>query len=178
MTWAAALCCGGPLLSLYQEELMMIPDQRLMRAALAIHDRMNSSRTSPPVRHLPTFVWHQCEALLRKLKTASDRGWHLAVERLQRELLEMRRRLQEELTSTLHQFERNQHSTNPVSIRDLYADLLGLNQEFDEVKFAAGDETLSVTTELIELEGVHLVRTGVSSVQITSEPSTSFTIRS
>jgi hypothetical protein len=79
---------------------MMIPDPRLMRAALAIHDRMNSSRTSSSVCHLPTFVWHQCEALLRKLQTASHHGWHLAAERLQRDLLEMLRRLQEELTST------------------------------------------------------------------------------
>jgi hypothetical protein len=144
------------LLSLHQEEHMIIPDPRLMRAALAIHDRMNSSRTTSPVCHLPTFVWHQCEALLRKLQTATDRGWHLAAERLQRDLLEMLRLLQEELAGTLHQLERNQLGTSLVSIRDLYADLLGLKQEFEEIKFAAGDETLSVTTESIELEGVHL----------------------
>jgi hypothetical protein len=90
------------------------------------------------------------------LQTATDRGWHLAAERLQRDLLETLRRLQEELTCTLHQFERNQHSTNSVSIRDLYADLLGLTLEFEDVKFAARDETLSVTTEPIELESVYL----------------------
>src|SRR5690606_1154234 len=68
-----------------------------------------------------------------------------SLERLRAELDMLDHRLQPPCESQLE--------PSPV---DIYADLVGLHEEFEQVSFDRQRKTLSVTTEASELEGVYL----------------------
>ena len=80
----------------------------------------------------------------------------LAVERLQRDSCGKLRRLQQAISELARQLEPSSSESTRASVSEIYADLVALHDEFDEVSFDRQARTISVTTEPIELEGVHL----------------------
>lgn len=128
----------------------------IVRLAIAIHRRLTIDHTAAATVELPALAWQQCETLQRRMCRARQRGWHLAAERLRRELREMLQRLHGDLAATDALLEPRRSKTNFASIGDTCADLVALHEEFDEVVFNLRRKTISVTTEPIELEGVYL----------------------
>ena len=76
----------------------MTPNKKLlMRLAIAIHEQLITGQSMRRDVELPAATWQQCEALLRQMHRAKQRGWQLAAGRLQHDLQEMLRRLNGEL---------------------------------------------------------------------------------
>ncbi|MCA9069062.1 MAG: hypothetical protein KDA84_09075 [Planctomycetaceae bacterium] len=149
------IACDGPRLPFLRKAKPMIEsDKKWLRLALAIHERLQRTHHAPKHVELPA-TWPQYEVLCRRLRRANSRGWFLAAARLRRELREMLRRLQAELLAIQHLLEADPNSFL-ASARDIHADLLALDQDFDEVRYNHREQTLSVTTEAIELESIYL----------------------
>jgi hypothetical protein len=136
--------------------MMTRNERRLMRLAVAIHEPLISGQTTSAHVELPTASWQQGEHLLRRMRRAQQRGWRLAVQRLQRDLREVLCRLHGELSAIDRLLEPQGDESRQATIGDIHADLVALHEEFDEVSFNRRGKTISVTTEPIELEGVYL----------------------
>jgi hypothetical protein len=144
---------AGALLDL--KENPMNKSKPLIRAAIAIHDRLTPDQ--PTFRgELPLATWRQCESMLRRARRAQSLGWHLAADRLQRDLQFNLQRLRAEVCELEHQLTPAPTSAHVASIRDILADLVALNEEFGEIAIDRKEQTVSVTTEPIDLEGVYL----------------------
>lgn len=128
----------------------------LLRLALAIREQLTLA--PPQTEHgLPEDVWQQCRLLSRRLHRAEERGWILAARQIKRDYRDMVRRLRSDVESIVGQF--GSPYDRPIAVTtavDIYHDLLALHEEFDSVSFDRRGQTLSVTTEPIELEGVYL----------------------
>ena len=135
---------------------MMRKQKPLIRLAIAIHDQLTPNRCAAGNTELPRAAWLQCDNLLRKMGVARQMGWYLAVEQLQRDLRGALQRLQGALSDVHRQLESATTESRRADARDIYADLIALHDEFDELSFDQRGRTLSVTTEPITLEGVHL----------------------
>ena len=72
-------------------------ERQLMRLAAEIHEPLSSGQSTTAHVELPTTSWQQSEHLLRRMRRARQRGWQLAVQRLQRDLREVLHRLHGEL---------------------------------------------------------------------------------
>ena len=136
---------------------MLIPHNRqLIRLALALHDRLHSHEAATFVAKMPESIWQQCGRLHRRMQLARQRDWHLAAQRLQRELQQAFARLQGDLQALCNSLESSEETNHTASIHDIYEDLIALHEEFDGLSFDRRGQTLSVTTESINLEGITL----------------------
>jgi hypothetical protein len=129
----------------------------LLRVAAAIHTQVVSGTNREPNIELPTVPWDRCTAIVRSIRRARYRGWHLAAESLCRDLASSLALLARNLTALREQLSRASRGVSPVAtVSDIYRDLLGLQDEFDAIDFDIERNRLSVTTEPIELEGVYM----------------------
>jgi hypothetical protein len=135
---------------------MLRKDRMLMRLAVAIHKRLHPHPATETYIQLPTEGWVECQNLVRTLQRASQRGWQLAAARLRRDLSLTVERMRDELRTLDRQLQPPISSDHKTSTDDIYADLIALHDEFEEVAFDRRGRTLAVTTETIELEGVYL----------------------
>ena len=94
--------------------------------------------------------------LLRQSQRAELRGWHLAAEKCRRELGYAVDSLKSEVTSLSAQLPPAVTTSPVASVSNVYADLLALEQNFDELEYDIRGRWLSVTTEPIALEGIYL----------------------
>jgi len=131
-------------------------DQRLLRLAFAIEEQLKTAQCNAPQAELPAAIWLQCELTLRLIRRAQRHGWQLAAHRLLHDLRANLRRLQADLVAFDCGLERQQSERCQSSVSDIYADLVTLREEFDQVAFDQRKRTISVTTEPIELDGVYL----------------------
>jgi len=90
------------------------------------------------------------------LQKATQHGWNLAANRLNHDLRSAVERLRNEVTELDHKLRPSSGKDRIASVGDIYADLIALHDEFEDVAFNRRDHTLSVTTEAIELDGVYL----------------------
>jgi len=134
---------------------MKDPRKRFWRTASRIYERLVSEE--PPTQvELPFQSWWQCDRLLRLRQRAHRRGWDSAKSKLERELKTGVAQLIQQL-STLHcELSSDSFQQQISSVRELYAELLTLEEEFGEVKLDLRAQTISVMTEPIELEAVYL----------------------
>jgi len=126
-----------------------------MRAAARIRERLVTHGHMPPPVHLPEYSWDQCLKWNRQLDQVCDRGWKSAANFVQQQL-------QYELRSVQRQLDEiaNGLMARPAPIvatqREIYEDLLALNDEFETFALDLKRRQIAVTTESIELEGVYL----------------------
>ena len=92
------------------------------------------------------------------MERAQLHGWLLAADRLRQELAFALALLRGQLTESSECLQSACEDRRPVSPRDLYEDILALEDEFDEVTWNRSAKTLSVITDPIELEQIHLGR--------------------
>lgn len=135
---------------------MIRPEKRLLRLAVDIHEQLKTQEALCPVDSWPALTWQRCETLRRRMHRAHERGWHLAAQRLQRDLRELVRRTHAQLIEVERQLDPLQGCRHVASIHDIHADLGTLYEEFDDVSVERRSHTISVTTEPIVLEGVYL----------------------
>ncbi|REJ88275.1 MAG: hypothetical protein DWQ35_20050 [Planctomycetota bacterium] len=133
-------------------------DKRLSRLALAIYSQQQAARRPPPLVELPTTTWQICQRLTRRIELARGRGWQLAERRSRRELRLMLQDLRDHLNAVEGQVAPSRCETSAASVGEIHADLLALQDEFEEVSFDVRGKMISVTTEPIKLEGVDLGR--------------------
>ena len=131
-------------------------DQRLLRLAIAIEEKLKTAQCNTSQAELPTATWLQCEQTLRLIRRAQRHGWQLAAQRLRHDLQGNLRSLQADLIEFDCGLEPQQSERCQTSVRDIHADLITLREEFDTVAFDQRRRTISVTTEPIELDGVYL----------------------
>ena len=129
--------------------------KRFWRAGSSIHDRLVSQDSATQLK-LPFEDWWHCDRLIRKRQRAQHRGWNLAVLKLERELMTGVAQLIQQLTTLQGELSTDSPQRQISSIRGLYAELLSLEDEFGELKLDLRAQTISVSTEPIELEGVYL----------------------
>lgn len=135
----------------------MTRQQRLlMRMAIAIHERLHSKITNDKCVTLPAAAWQQCESLNRKLQKATRRGWNMAAIRLDHNLRLAVERLRHEIAELDHKLRPSGREQCIASVGAIFADLVALHDEFEDVTFKRRERTLSVTTEAIELDSVYL----------------------
>ncbi len=131
-------------------------EKQLARLAVLIHEQIVKEHSSRANNQLPQASWRQSERLLRRICQAERRGWQLAAERLRQELRTGLLQIQSELTGLDRSLTPSAYELSQTSINDLYADLVTLYREFDDVRFHRREHMLSVVTEPLELEGVYL----------------------
>jgi hypothetical protein len=131
-------------------------EKLLMRLAIAIYERRTTKQAASSTIELPTASWQQSEDIFRRIRRARQRGWQLAAQRLHCDLQESLRRLRGELTAIERVLDPPISELRITSIADIYADLLGLHEEFDQVSFDQQGRTISVTTEPIDFDGISL----------------------
>ena len=131
-------------------------NKRLMRLALAIRAEIADHRNLDQLIQLPVASWQCCEELVRQIRRAEMRGWHLAAHELLCDLRYTVSSVQSQLTEMLGKLPPMPENVKPASTGDVYEDLLVLEQEFHELDYGPRGQWLSVTTEPITLEDIYL----------------------
>ena len=131
-------------------------EKRLLRLAVAIDQQLTVKQAANTGIELPVTLWRQCEAVTRRMRRAQRRGWNFAAQRVQRDLQNLLRELRGELSKIERTYESSRNESHRASAADIHADLVGLYEEFDQVSFNRRDQTISVTTEPIEFDGIYL----------------------
>jgi len=129
-----------------------------LRAAAFVRDLLVQANPEGPTTDGTDSAWQECRRLGGQIATSGQRGWHLAAKRLREQLAYAVSTCRRRLDELAGQLDPIGHSPNVPSERELYEDILPLEQEFDEVEICLKGKTLSVTTDSIILEGVNLGR--------------------
>lgn len=134
---------------------MKHPRKRLWRTASRIYQCLVSEEL-PPQCEMPFQSWWHCDRLLRKRQQAQRRGWDLATLKLERELKSGIAQLIQQLTALHSDLSSGSSQQQISSIKELYAELQALEEEFGEVNLDQREQSISISTAPIELEGVYL----------------------
>tara|TARA_R110000868_G_scaffold123899_1_gene327814 strand:- start:2984 stop:3949 length:966 start_codon:yes stop_codon:yes gene_type:complete len=105
---------------------------------------------------MPFQSWWQCERLLRKRQQTQRKGWDSAASKLERELKTGVTQLIQQLTTLYQDLSSDASKQQIFSVKELYAELQALEEEFGEVNLDLREQSISINTEPIELEGVYL----------------------
>ncbi len=130
----------------------------LLRAARDIHGRITSLNACRlPALHTSDAQWEQLQRLRFKSMKASQRRLFAAAAEVNWQL----RASAQQLVRELHDFCSHldvaaTQSARSNSFREIYDDLVHLEDEFDDVRIDRRNHMLTVRTESIELEGVDL----------------------
>lgn len=126
----------------------------MLRVATAIHDELCRHHETPCCVELPVDLWKQCVACSHRIRRARQQELLLAARRLQRDWRNLLDQVQGDLARLTN---RANEPKRPVpTIEDIYRDLDSLYDEFGDVTWDRRRQTIAVTTEPIELEGVYL----------------------
>jgi hypothetical protein len=128
----------------------------ILRLALAIHAQLIAGEKNEPLVELPNDSWNRCSELVRQIRRAQLRGWHLAAHQLRSDLSYSMISVSDQLAPIREHLPRSTIVEPTMSASDLYRDLLALRETFEDMEFDLAARRLSVTTEAIELEGVYL----------------------
>lgn len=149
-------------------------DQKLrhtLRAAQLLRDNLLQLRCCDARADLPEQLWMRLLHLSRKVERARDRGWISAARRLTDDLRGELRVLQGRLLTTSNRLDSHADAKVPGE-REIFREILALEEEFDQVEADLKTQEVFVTTEPISLEGVYLgpfeIRLDLQSI---SEPS-------
>jgi len=131
--------------------------KELLRASARIRERLLAPGSGEVFVCLPDYHWGQCVETARQLERVLEHGWQAAAKELRRRLTGDIRSLHNALQDLLREIEA---PATPLvaSQRDIFEDLLALEDEFDELEVDLKEQTLSVTTDPIVLEQRHLGR--------------------
>lgn len=132
-----------------------LPPKDLLRLARRLYEKLGTEMR-PTLPAAPEFSWRRLMRLGRLARIAEERNWPAAMQRLHRELRAATAMLIGDLERNLQRIEDWEPAAPIASLRDVYADLLALRNEFGDVEGNLKERTLSVVTESIVLEGIEL----------------------
>ena len=135
---------------------MPVINKPLLRLAVAIRAQLAASSSRARLIDLPVHSWQRCVELVRQIRRAELRGWHLAAAELLMDLRYTIPSVESELAALLRELPPTTLIESVATTSDIYQDLVALGEEFEEVAFDLRGRWLSVTTEPIELEGIYL----------------------
>jgi hypothetical protein len=131
----------------------------LLAMAMAIRDDLGRRQCrDTSATKLPLEVWTDLVRITQRIQLAHDRGWHLAAAALGADQLTMATYVQQRVETWVEGRRRKPTVTRGPETTDLYRDLLGLDEEFGEVKYDSAATELIVTTSEIVLEEIDLGR--------------------
>lgn len=131
--------------------------QRLaLRAAQAIREAIVRRITQDQYWTLPKPAWNDCDRLAHLIGNAKGRGWTDARKKLELQLTHSVAECIGELVQVRACLEDRHRLANVPSERDIFADLLALSTEFDEVQIDIPNTTVAVETDRIVLEETDL----------------------
>jgi hypothetical protein len=129
-------------------------NKTLLMLASVIAGRLAARQNSEPLLVLPEHSWQLCEALVRQIRRARLRGWHLAARVLSMDLRHSLGGLQSEVTTLQGRLPGALEAATPPRAHDIYRDLVSLRDDFPSMDHC--QNYLSVTTEAITLQGLYL----------------------
>lgn len=130
-------------------------EKLLLRTAGRIRERLMAIRAPVELPSLPHDCWNHCAELARQYSLALERGWHRSAMIVRERYGSNCHRLTEQLNDFENQIHRCLSSTSP-SLRDLYLELVTLDQEFDSLRIDADNSLLAVTTDRVILDEIDL----------------------
>ena len=106
--------------------------------------------------YLPEYSWNNVQQLRRRIELARQHGWHRAAASLAEDLAHRLDDCRRELENALRALQSFPAERPVCSASNVYADILALYDEFEEVDIDLKGHELSVTTDCIELEHITL----------------------
>jgi len=131
-------------------------DRDALRAAVLIREQLAKRNLPASIVHLSGYSWATIERLQHQIARASGRGWHRAARRLSQEMADALRRYHQDLEMALRTVEAHNVPRISSTPAEIYRDIQALQTEFDEVEIDIANQTISVTTDTIEFEGIDL----------------------
>jgi hypothetical protein len=127
----------------------------LLRAAARIHEQYAARAALRRPVATPHRAWTELQRLARLEEIARYRGWRFAARQLDRQLQGAAVYLRSEIESLLATLQREQSALRPT-LRDVYAELVALHDEFEHVTVDLKQGLVTVRTEPVVLEDVDL----------------------
>jgi len=112
--------------------------------------------SSPVV--LEQALWFRAQRMLSQLNGLSGRNWTAAEQHVRRQFLTTVKRLYDGLGRIIREMPAGGQIPEPPGQRQIYEDLLACRDEFDNFELDLRNQTLSVTTSEITLEGISFGR--------------------
>jgi hypothetical protein len=131
-------------------------NKSLLRLAVTVRAQLGVSSSQVRLIDLPVDTWNRCVALVRQIRRAELRGWHLAAAELIDDLRFTIPTLESQLAAGVRELPPRTAPETFSKTGDVYRDLIALTDEFDEFDFDLRGRWLSVTTEPIHLQGIYL----------------------
>jgi hypothetical protein len=129
-----------------------------LRAAASIRSSLVERQARGPKLALPETAWSECVRLVRHVEKADMHGWHLAARQMREQLAHAAALCRGRVEQFERECEMGRHQEAVPTQRQLFLDLIALEDEFDEIHYNLKRRGLSVVTEAIALEGVELGR--------------------
>jgi hypothetical protein len=130
----------------------------LLRTAERIRGCMHQAQSQTAEIQLPDHYWDECRALSQRVRLARSRGWHNAAAALAESLRYPLCQCLEQLNDLCNRWISGRPTESIAAVRDVFADLEALLDEFDDLSFDLSEAVLSVTTAPIVLEDILLGR--------------------
>src|SRR3954468_3820228 len=99
----------------------------LSRLAAAIHSELNTEHDHESLVEMPQIYWQRCADLVRQVRRARLRGWHLAANQLLKDLSYAIPSIQHELSTIAECVPRRAAAVPRATMHDIYQDLVALN---------------------------------------------------
>ena len=128
---------------------------------LALRARRYFMRHVPAARRTvatcaPDAAWASCRRLVHLIDKAKLRGWAGAQQKLEQHLIRSVAECVDELVHVRQRLEDWHGTADVASERDIFADLLALNTEFEAVQIDIRETTIAVETDRTVLQGIDL----------------------
>ena len=105
---------------------------------------------------LPTTYWNACERLLRMREKAQHHGWLLALNRVERRMLQVTTDCSNQLLTMRDNLIETIRGRRLPSEQEIVDDLLALSAEFEEVRIDLENKSVAVETQSIVLQDIDL----------------------
>jgi hypothetical protein len=130
--------------------------RRSLRAAVLIHSKLVAEGSYSPLPVLYDHEWEELTGTIRRLELVRGKGWRAATESLISQLDVDAASLSRQLDRFRNGLPKNPASQQILSPREIGADIVALEQEFEEVELDLKEKKLAVVTSSIELEDIYL----------------------
>ena len=130
--------------------------RKLLKLSIILHETIQKEAPKSQPYFLPQTTWQECIDLDRQIRRANSRGLHLAAKRRRRELRACVRHLTNDLRTIEQAITPPSVAEQHASIRDIFTDLVALQNEFADVEVDWKQKTLSAVTEPITLQDLEL----------------------
>jgi hypothetical protein len=130
--------------------------RQAIRAAVKIHEHLVARARQVQQVNVPTGGWEDVCQIIHRLHNAESKTWHQAAQLVARDADYVVRRFQGELEALRHALVARSSPISVLSAGEIAGELLALGSEFENVELDMAEQSLSVLTDGIELEGTHL----------------------